>query len=425
MEVNVVLTGLVRDHSRLLNKLAQFENWQQRGYVNQVIFSTWLGEIDKYGGLRQRLQELGVLIIESEEPKLILKGGHQLHQMLNLHYGLAAVTNTNSYVLKTRVDLADNIEDMLWDFERGTSDADDFLGVGLEGKILVEYSQLLFPFLMGDAQFFGRLQDLKKLINFSNEMEILYSRLAVEQTFFFSPFRETALFQHHFYWNLPHISDQQIQRVQQIDFIVKSTYFQQLILSWCLVMSSYFKVGWGQEGLVSGPMSLSEIVGPDSPLQIGPDGSFLLQKSHQIGSLLSSLSSAQIEALRTSLLVRNANPFFLDGSFFKEMEEFRRNFSTLTKPRAGVMTSSNTWQIRGPVQHFFVAEDGDLVRMFQDQVTFLRRQNDALQRQLGTAPKATKLHLSLVKWVSPETLERLKLSFPRLFRAYQRFFWWK
>ncbi len=425
MSVHVLITGLVRDRERLLNKLAQFENWQQRDLVDKIVFCTWIGEVDKYPGLRKLLNESSAELIEIESPKLVLKGGHQLHQMLSLYYGLQALHDNESFVLKTRVDLADNIEAMTFDFLHRTEKAEDFLQVGLENKILVEYSQILFPFLMGDAQFFGKVRDLRKLVNLSTEMELVYCRLAVEQTFFFHPFKDIAIFQRHFFWNVPHIADQQIRRELQLSFLAKSEYFNSLVTAWMVVLNSYFKIGWGPESNQPGDMTLDQIYRGESEILIGPDGSFLIQSSDQVRAILANLDKAVVSSAKAALRETGANPLFVDEPIKDELEEFRKKFTTLNKPRVVLDSQSKPKTISGPIQHFFVSEDNDTVAKYQEQITYLRRENDALQRQLGTSTKETLLHRFLISRFRPETLLRLKSSLPKVFIFYQKHIWWK
>lgn len=425
IETNIVLTGLVRDESKLINKLNQFQNWQQRGLVSGVYISTWIGEIDKYPGLRNKLMAYDLTLLELEEPKLVLKGGHQLHQMLTLHYGLEAITNKESYVLKTRVDLADNIEAMTWEFGNGLPESEDFLNIGIEKKILVEYSQLLFPFLMGDAQFFGKLKDLRLLVNLSTEMELLYSRLAVEQTFFFNPFREIGLFKDFFYWNLPHIADQNIKRPAQLAAIANSQYFQNIISSWLLVTDSYFKVGWGSDQGEKKSFSIEAALASDDLLLQGPDGSFLIQKSSEVRALLNSISPTKVARLKRSLLAQGAGPFNISDNIYKELENFRKNYSTLSSARVGKINRKRTLTIRGVVQHLFVADSDSALESYRNQVTYLRRENDALQRRIGMTARQSWIHSQLIKSIDIRTLEKMKTKFPKLFDAYQKYVWWK
>lgn len=424
-ETNVLLTGLVRDESKLINKLNQFQNWQQRGFVTGVYMATWIGEIDKYPGLRKKIATYELTLIELEEPKLVLKGGHQLHQMLTLHYGLQAIKNKDSQVLKTRVDLADNIEEMTWELNNGVPDADDFLKIGITGKIVVEYSQLLFPFLMGDAQFFGNWKDLRALVNLNTDMELLYSRLAVEQTFFFHPFKEIGMFQNHFFWNIPHIADQQVKQSAQLDAIANSDYFIELLSAWLVVMNAYFKIGWGQETYAKPSMQLRETLLRSDSLLRGPDGSMLLTKSNQVTALLSSLSSSRLSDLKQKLLHIGDGPFFVDDQVYSELEDFRKSFTTLTSARASKFTKANTLLIKGVVQHFFVAEADSALESYRNQVTYLRRENDVLQRRLGTSVQHRWTHRTLVRVVGINRLEKWRARFPGIFSVYQKFFWWK
>ncbi|SNY94428.1 hypothetical protein SAMN04515647_4754 [Cohaesibacter sp. ES.047] len=165
--------------------------------------------------------------------------------MLAYYYGLSVIDD-GQFVLKTRVDLADNTDDMIHEFVNGTTEADDFMGVGIGNRILIENSQMLFPFLNGDAQFFGRKRDLQKMVNLSAEMELVYNRLAVEQTFSLRPFKESKVFQEHFYWNLPHISEIANERSEQVLYILNNKQIARAIKGWWLVLDAYSRWGGGR-----------------------------------------------------------------------------------------------------------------------------------------------------------------------------------
>tara|TARA_B100001248_G_scaffold262670_1_gene260717 strand:+ start:4271 stop:5572 length:1302 start_codon:yes stop_codon:yes gene_type:complete len=428
MKISVIICGLVRDSDRFCDKLQQFYNWTKEGFVDEVIYSTWIGELASYPAVKAKLNKTGVKVIEVEEPRLVLKGGHQLHQMTSLYYAINEIEDEDKYVLKTRVDLADNHADMLHEFTSGTEATDDFLGVGLKNKIIVENSQLLYPFLQGDAQFYGKKSDIAKLVNLSNEMEVVYNRLAVEQTFFFEPFKNIEIFKTHFYWNLPHISDVAHRRDEQLDFLSKSTYMRECIEAWWIVLDAYFKIGWAPRfdfvkyGEIKDFISACNYVGDEK--FIGGDKSDVIACDSFVKSLMKSFSPERIESLKQRMQrAENKGPFGIKKNVFEEYEEFRLKFSDLPSPKACLNKGNNTLKVKGAAQHFFVKDQNDQASSrYHEQVTMLRRENDFLKKQLNISYSNTVLHRILNRVMPRRLIEFCKYRMPNLTGFYAKYF---
>jgi hypothetical protein len=424
MPISVVICGLVRDADRLMRKVDNYRDWRAQGIVNQIVYSTWIDELDRYAGLRKNLQEAGVTILEIEEPRLILKGGHQLHQMTALHYGLAALDDNDQFVLKTRVDLADNHEIMLHDFANGTPPSDDFGGFGLRNRILVENAQMIYPFLCGDAQFFGRLSDLRKLINMSSEMEMTLNRLAVEQTFFFQPFADSRLFRKHFYWNLPHISEIADRRDQQLAYVLERPFMSQAIKAWWLILNNYFKVGWGPIG--EHLPSLGNLAAACSfdgnEKMIGGDRSDVIANHTFVQALMQLLGDNEIAALRQRICDRGPdNPFAIETIYFDEYDAFRRQFSDLPTAKA-VRAGNDRRVISGAAQHFFVKNPHDEASTrYHEQVTALRRENDYLKSQLNITLTNSLLHRLLSRALPRKVIDFMKYRMTFVTEIYARY----
>ena len=421
--ISIVICGLVRDPQRLRSKIQQYDEWRKVGLVDQIVFSTWIGETAKFADLEKFLLDNAVEIVEVEEPRLVLKGGHQLHQMVSFHYGLGALSNQDQFVLKTRVDLAENTQQMEFDFREGTTLTQDPLGVGLRHKIVVEYAQLLYPFLCGDAQFFGHFQDLQRLVNMSNKFEVIYNRLAVEQTFFFKPFAEVRIFQEHFFWNLPHISEAPKGKAAQLKFMMSEPVAMEPILHWWNILRSYFKVGWGnQEGYplphISNFNEAFEYNAPEK--SVNADSSDCISHSSFVSALaginpigMEITSGLQKTALETTVVQR---------ARFEALEEFRKEFSDLPSPK-GAHVENQRSKVFGAAQHFFVKDAlDDAASRYHDQVTFLRRENDQLKKLLNVGSSTTPVHSLISKLLKPETIMKLRGKYPKLAMFYAKYF---
>lgn len=423
--IAVLICGLVRDEAKFKEKVQTYSRWRIDGYINNIIYATWIGEVDRYAGLRRFIEEESVQLLEIEEPKLVLKGGHQLHQMLALHYGLEAIKD-NSFVLKTRVDLADNNDVMLPIFKKGTDKADDFLGLNLESKVLVETARMELPFLCTDAQFFGRRDDLKKLVSLSTEFELLYNNLAVEQCFFFNPFRCVGIFKRHFYWNLPHFSEIANDRTDQYKYIISQPLLMDVLVSWWIVLESYFQIGWMPKGECSDEfdslMDAFNVDGLDKRISVG-DASGIINYSCFVKRLLTLIGEDKVAMTKERLLSNNEDysSIFVDPSVFDVYEDYRKRFSKLPSPKASRWGDRTI--IRGVPQHFFVKSDNDSASArYHEQITFLRREIDALQYQLKVVRTHSWLHRLLSRILSSEFKENLRRKYPRIISIYMRYF---
>jgi hypothetical protein len=408
----------------MISKVTNYCDWHDQGIVDQIIYSTWSGELNRYPGLRKTLGEYGVTILEIEEPRLILKGGHQLHQMLALHYGLAALNNPDQFVLKTRVDLADNHELMLYDFIHGTSKADDFGGFGLKHRILVEYAQMLYPFLCGDAQFFGHLCDLQKMLNLSAEMELIMNRLAVEQTFFFHPFRDSKYFQQHFFWNLPHISEIANCRDEQLKVVFDSPTLGNAIKAWWLMLDSYFKLGWGDycEKIPNFSSIFDAFAFNGEEKIIGSDKSDVMVRHSFVSALKELIPQDEKEYLKILISQKGrANPFAIEKVVFDAYEGFRECFSDLCSPKA-VALGDRRFKISGAAQHFFVKNTKDEANhYYHEQITYLRRENDFLKKKLNITLTSSFFHRFLNRLLPRQCIEYLKSRMPWVVDFYVRY----
>jgi hypothetical protein len=427
MAISVIVCGLVRDQERLKNRLQNYFDWRNEGKIDQIIYSTWINEVDNFTGLRKFLEQNKVQLIEIEEPRLVLKGGHQIHQMIAFFYGLAVIKNRDQFILKTRVDLADNHESMLFDFEHGTPRVNDALNVGLKYQILIEYSQMIYPFLCGDAQFFGHFEDLAKLVNLNTDMELIYNRLAVEQTFFFHPFKNIQLFQEHFYWNIPHISEISNKRDSQIDAILARNEFKSVIESWWYILYHYFKVGWGplKENRINID-SLEESFRYNKEMKmIGGDLSDVIADQTFINVLYDLIKpkAKEIEIALNPVYFNKPLSYTMDK--YEQYLSFSKKFSDLPSPKIPILKNKSEYSyvIRGAAQHFFVKDTNDEAsRRYHEQITTLRRENDILKKELNINFTHTFLHRCMNKFMSRKMIESLKYKHPKLTSFYAKHF---
>lgn len=66
--INVIFTGLVRDQELFVKSIKDLVEFRHENMVDEIIFSTWIGEIDKYDGLRNVLEVYDCHLVEGELP---------------------------------------------------------------------------------------------------------------------------------------------------------------------------------------------------------------------------------------------------------------------------------------------------------------------------------------------------------------------
>jgi len=169
-EADVIFTGLVRTPDLFRKSIKEMVRLRKRGFINEIKFSTWLGEVKKYPEVNSFLKKNKIRIIESKEPK-IRGSGNIWCQMKALEMGLEK-TDPNRFVLKTRADVYINpifIEKII-------KEKEDLLKITknlpngniFKYKIWVPYFDLKTPFYLADECFFGYRDDLKHLYHYDD-----------------------------------------------------------------------------------------------------------------------------------------------------------------------------------------------------------------------------------------------------------------
>jgi len=176
--IDIIFTGLIREHEIFKKSLQDLVELRKKGIVNKIILATWIGEPAKNPEMLPFLKEAGVEIIEDKEPEVnqnspYYKGKDFIwHQMKALENGLRSVENRR-FVLKSRSDVYINpkfIEKLalekqdLLKIKKSLPNGDVF-----KFKVWVPWFELTKPFFMADECFFGLKEDLEKLYNYSKD----------------------------------------------------------------------------------------------------------------------------------------------------------------------------------------------------------------------------------------------------------------
>lgn len=251
-----LITGVVRDESILLEKLVFFNSLKSSGYLNQVVFSTWKGELEKYELIKSALKSYNFILVESEEPDIICRG-HYVHQIISIKNGIE-VCPDNSFILRARTDKcgpeAGFVEEKILtflsnrDFVRPCKDEFGPFGhkIGIMGYHTGISNTYPMFFFWNDRAYFGAKKDIQKFLNF-NILALRYQALIPEQVLFAAPFLHNWPIISIFFdsANQSEIVDKIVSTNEKmserlIKFLTESRLFQQMFITEKYLLHKYF-----------------------------------------------------------------------------------------------------------------------------------------------------------------------------------------
>lgn len=198
----ILITGNIRDPDGLSSRFDFLINLQERGLISGVVFSTWIGELEKFPSLREKFKRPNFILVESETPSIMARGS-LVHQMVQLEHGLAACPD-DCFVLRMRTDKC------------GPQDGfvdDHVVNALIGGNIFkaCDYDRSIFKYKIGtlaghtnpslsapifffwlDRWYFGHKQDLERLVSY-HVLASDFESLIPEQALFLKFFQP--------YWN--------------------------------------------------------------------------------------------------------------------------------------------------------------------------------------------------------------------------------
>jgi hypothetical protein len=193
----VLITGVIRDENFLLSRLNFFFKQKQAGHIEQLVFSTWKGEIEKFDAVVDAMRDYEFILAESDQPDIVCDG-HYIHQMVSLKNGLE-VCPDNQFILRTRTDKCGPesgvIEEEMATFlqnknyVRKSQDEFDIFDykIGTFASHTEVSNNAPALFFWNDRHYFGLKEDLLKFTNY-NVLAFGYQNLIPEQALFSAPF---------------------------------------------------------------------------------------------------------------------------------------------------------------------------------------------------------------------------------------------
>ena len=189
----VAFVGSVREPHRMIEAIDELRF--QSNAPDRVLLSTWIGEIDRFAGLRDALDLRGVETIEAAEPiafraqpSVFIHRGHVFHQKLALSNALERVA-PNDWVVKSRPDLklhgGSDLQRMLVGSARPIPDGLARI-VGYTERIRSRQMSLSSPFWLDDTHFAGTASTLSLMTSFDASYDIkCHSHIAIPEVRFF------------------------------------------------------------------------------------------------------------------------------------------------------------------------------------------------------------------------------------------------
>jgi hypothetical protein len=242
----ILVTGLVRDLEQLKNKLDIFKFWKESKLIHGVVFSTWIGEIDKYPGLRKELEQQEVIIVESPIPS----GGERffgwaLEQFRALEAGLVQCPK-KAFIMRARWDKLYLDKDSIWPLkypERFEVDPPINWPNPFRARIYVRYGYMRRPFLLRDHMILASAEDFSFIVDCFKEREEHAYLCTGEMQYFCNPWTKYYPILHEFMlidpispaWGHP---NREIMQANSLN----SNFYCKVLMYYYLILRHYFFV---------------------------------------------------------------------------------------------------------------------------------------------------------------------------------------
>lgn len=228
-----IICGAVRQEFELYTIIMWLCEQRSRGYLDGIVLSTWVGEVDNIPGLRKKLDFLEINLVEVQPLRKEINNFANMNyfrQIGQLNAGLNRIPN-DVFVLKCRTDYCN---EWVKKYEKVLS-GEVNLNVqvfgkfhpGLHYKIAIMNYSISHPFILEDICFLGYKDDIRKMTVFESSPLYLGDRLSPDVLFF------SSIFLHRFsiikdffeilhYWNFASALRDRLIQVRDEDFELPS-----------------------------------------------------------------------------------------------------------------------------------------------------------------------------------------------------------
>lgn len=171
-----------------LLQISNLANLQAQGLIDQVVISTWEGELERYPDVLDPIRKGRFTVVEAAEPKLKTPG-YVLHQARTFQNGLSACAD-DAMVMKLRFDVmpigpeySAILSGQAWEQKARRQEPTHF-----RRPVWIHNGAPFYPFNHNDIVIYGHKLDLEKIANIDLKNEIDFATLAPEQFFHLAPF---------------------------------------------------------------------------------------------------------------------------------------------------------------------------------------------------------------------------------------------
>ena len=240
--INIIFTGLIRTPERFIKSVNDYTKLKSENKINQIILSTWIGELDNYNGLRNFLKKKDILIVESLPP--FNEKDTYFFQVKSLHLGLDNIKDSNSFIFKTRPDVYLKPEALLSIFNLDLTISSKSKKI-FEKKIWVPWFEITKPFYIADECIFGKFDDIFKLINYEKIYDHYFVMDAGHEHVrkYVHPFLTSYPIFKKYLKYLSTTAHNTSYRFEVLDKFMSSENYWQFIYLYYHIIKSYFYVG--------------------------------------------------------------------------------------------------------------------------------------------------------------------------------------
>ncbi|MDA0742705.1 MAG: hypothetical protein O3B99_04030 [Proteobacteria bacterium] len=402
-----IVCGLIRDEQAFQAQLASLRSWKARGDIEDIVVSTWRGEIDRYPAAKEAHARGEFILVESEQP-ILKTNGYTMHQSRSLYYALQAVPD-GAMVLKLRPDIA-----LINEVTRAAVLSTDLTLNPKPGwpeifnqKILVAAYFVDSPFYINDILYYGQREDLLRLASFDLGVEMTCTNMAPEQFFFRGAFANACPLIEAYNQVSPfyYFGDEE-GGIRRRNTLLASDAFLDVLAVSTRWMEHYFRVGFisepHRESLPSLPdgFSLAELLGSDS----GLPGTDYQSAAHAVtavdeniihGLLQQKFSKDALGLRMIEALERTASPnYWLSTSNnplrpSQGIRDLQYALADTLGPRSlgyihrlSEQVDDRTYRVRGHVERLSLTIESDQTRLLTEEINHMRRLVDDLQIRL-------------------------------------------
>lgn len=399
----VVICGLIRDEAHFAAKLDTLRKWKADGEIEDVVLSTWIGEVDRSPAVAEAWARDEFILVESDPPPLKTVG-HTVHQARSLYYALQAVPD-GKRVLKDRPDMSELTEPVLrtmQEVDLSLSPSSDWPEI-FQSKIVVSAFCIDSPLYINDIHFFGLREDLLKLANFDLSTEFLCNHMAPEQFFYRGAFSGQFPLLEAYFQVAPHfLYNNEEDSNDRVKILLASDAFLDALAFSLRLMRHYFRVGFIIEEqrqrlpLLSSGFDLADLL-----TQPGTPGTYFnplarvvsLFEESTLDSILqgrfarNSLGRRMMAALKrvsAPNYVRDysANPLSPSSDIRKLQAAVQKRFPFMGDRLADVGGDSRRIRVSGPGDRIGLVVETDETRRQAEEINHLRRVIDQMQGEL-------------------------------------------